>query len=232
MRREQEGEKMKKRLVLFWGLISILICVSVVAGIFYKLNVQDCGLAKLAHVSDLEGMAVTLDYAWGSRDEDILEMDNDMSETPIIAIIIPTGQVSQSNGSISQEFKVSTIIRGKEYISEEQTSYLYQPFGFVPKDGTIVFMNTLNLMESQEQYIAFLSPSPLNGRMSNSAYIPYSSLFAYVKISREETPSLPTNYRDIQFSDLTKYEFFSTSDKVTEYLNSERKEILNIFLSQ
>ena len=87
-------------------------------------------------------------------------------------------------------------------------------------------------MESQEEYIAFLSPSPLNERMSDSAYIPYSSLFAYVKISKEETPSLPMNYRDIQFSDLTKYEFFSTSDKVTEYLNSERKEILNIFLSQ
>lgn len=142
-----------------------------------------------------------------------------------------TGKVclNRTEGSIGQEFTVKEIIKGDASLSVGNTAYVYQYFGFQEVDGHIEFMNTLNLMNPENDYLIFMDSSPLNAYQNEPAFILKSEFFGYIKTDHTDTLTLEGNYRDYNFSDLANYEFFSTSESVTKTLNYIRSELLKKF---
>lgn len=49
---------------------------------------------------------------------------------------------------------------------------------------------------------------------------------------RKGTLTLKENYMDYNFSDLEEYEFFSTSEVVTEFMNAAREELRSQYLKK
>lgn len=111
----------------------------------------------------------------------------------------------------------------------QQKGYVYQYFGFYEIDDKIQFMNVLNLMYPENEYLIFLDASPLNPYMQKPVYILKSDFFGYININGRNTKTLDENFQNYNFGDLKDYEFFSVSEKITNVLNGIRKEILNLY---
>lgn len=216
--------------ILYRAIILLLILGSLVMGCLYKGAASDCGLNGVETIDDVYNLSVVLDYAWDTSNTGMIGTDYGVENATVIALIKPTGQIKQYEDSISQEFVVSEVIRGDEVLSAGETGYLFDYFGFSYSSGQIKYMNTLNLMQPCEEYLAFLDPSPLNSYQSISAYTLTTSVFGYIKVSGAETTTLPTNYQSLNFAELSNCEFFSTCPEITEYLNRSYQDILQTYL--
>ena len=70
----------------------------------------------------------------------------------------------------------------------------------------------------------------MNKYQKEDTFLLASENFGYVKIDAEQTKTINADYREYQLADLEEYEFFSTSDTVTDRLNEGRKELLECYL--
>lgn len=225
----------KKRDIPYIIIAVFLILVSVIAGIVFRFRTSNCGIADISNINDIQKGTVILNYAWEDADTfdlmeggfELLDSRYNIDSASVIAVVSPTGNLDQSEGSIGQEFIVKKVIRGSDSISIDDCCYVYQYFGFYPIDGTIEFMNTLNLMNVNSEYLIFMDESPLNPYQSVATFILHSEYFGYVKIGEQDTKTLDRDYRSYDFLELSDYEFFSTSELVTEELNRARFDILN-----
>lgn len=216
--------------IIYRAIILLLIIGSLVMGCVYKSTASDCGLNGVETIDDVYNLSVVLDYAWDTSDVGMIGTDYGVDNATIIALIKPTGQIKQYEDAISQEFVVTEIIRGNEVLTVGETGYIFEYFGFSYSSGQIKYMNTLNLMQTGEEYLAFLEPSPLNSCQSMSVYTLTASVFGYIKVSGAETTTLPTNYQSLSFAKLSNCEFFSTCPEITEYINQSYKDILQTYL--
>lgn len=231
----------KKNFSLTKIFFLITIIVTIITGIIFRLKFSDCGLSKIENLNDIKPGTIVLSYAWGmnSRDEEGLAESNfkkngdryDVDSASIIAVVESTGNLRQTEGSIGQEVVFKKIIKGNEFVAVQQKGYAYQYFGFYEVDDTIYFVNTLNLMYPGNDYLIFLDASPLNSCMQKPVFILKSSFFGYVNIDGQNTKTLDKNYQDYDFLELTDYEFFSVSEKITDQLNNIRKDILRLYLN-
>ena len=216
--------------ILYRAVILLLAIGSLVMGCLYKGAASDCGLNGVETIDDVYNLSVVLDYAWDTSNAGMIGTDYGVDNATIIALIKPTGRIKQYEDSISQEFVVTEVIRGDEVLSAGETGYIFDYFGFSYSSGQIKYMNTLNLMQTGEEYLAFLEPSPLNSYQSISAYMLTTSVFGYIKVSGAETTTLPTNYQSLSFAELSNFEFFSACPEITEYLNRSYQDILQTYL--
>ena len=218
-----------KKLFLF------LILVSVLGGFIFKIESVDCGISRFSHIEDLPDYDITLNYAWSESDEDGLTKDSfgdhyGVDSAQVIAVVSPTGNFIQTEGSIGQEFTVNKVIKGGNQITAEKRYYVYKYSGFYPIDGKIEFCSDINLMMPGNKYLIFMEASPLNKYQKEDTFLLASENFGYVKIDAEQTKTINADYREYQLADLEEYEFFSTSDTVTDRLNEGRKELLECYL--
>ena len=226
------------RKYIFPAILVAIIGVTIAIGIVISHGILNCGLSQLSNTKDLSQLNINLNYAWNTSDEvglteTLLNLEKDqyteVTSAKIIALVSPTGNIRQTEGSIGQEFTVNKVIKGNEYISIGDISYVYQYFGFRATDEHIEFLNTLNLMYPQDKYLIFMDPSPLNMYQEEPTYILKSDLLGYIKTQREDTTSLQQNYTNFNFADLSAYEFFSISDSITSLLNLARDNLLKMF---
>lgn len=213
-------------------LLSMTLC-----GAAFFLNLPDCGLSELKRVEDIKTEKITLNYAWGKEDESGMRFESSDETDPYgvasaacVAVVSATGNIRQTDASIGQEVVIREICKGDELISVGQTVYVYTYFGFLPVDGHIEYFNTLNLMYPGSDYLIFMDASPLNAYQTGQAYILKSDRFGYVKIQHTDTPTLKPDYRKYDFSELTEYEFFSTSDVITDIMNKAQEDLLKHYL--
>ena len=212
----------KKHHIFFIANISLLL-IAIILGLVFQGSISDCGISHLSNIKDVEDSHIVLNYAWNENDEGGLTLtsfgsDVDLygvASAEIIAVVAPTGNIIQTEGSIGQEFTVKEIIKGDASLSVG--------------NGHIEFMNTLNLMNPENDYLIFMDSSPLNAYQNEPAFILKSEFFGYIKTDHTDTLTLEGNYRDYNFSDLANYEFFSTSESVTKTLNYIRSELLKKF---
>ena len=224
------------RKYIFGGIVIALAAITMCLGVQFKAGIPDCGIANLSNFCDLEGKPIKLSYAYGADVEEELTEDSfyggkydGIDEAEIIAVVSPTGNLIQTDGSIGQEFTVHEILKGENLISENQKAYVYRNSGICAKDGRIEYENTENLMIPGCDYVIFMDASPLNEYQAQ-VYILKTPYFGYVKISDEVTPTLKGTYTEYELWDLKNCEFFSTSEVVTNLLNKMRKEILEEFI--
>lgn len=222
--------RLKAQKIVYRAIILFLVIGSLVMGCLYKGAASDCGLNGVETLDDVYNLPVVLDYAWDTSNVGMIGTDYGVENATVIALIKATGRIKQYENAISQEFVVTEVIRGDEVLSAGETGYIFEYFGFSYISGQIKYMNTLNLMQTGEEYLAFLEPSPLNSYQSMSAYTLTSSVFGYIKVSGAETTTLPTNYQALSFAGLSNCEFFSTCPEITEYLNRSYEDILQTYL--
>ncbi|MDE5589698.1 MAG: hypothetical protein K2J60_11270 [Acetatifactor sp.] len=221
-------------------LFPVTMVITIIAGIIFRLTVPDCGLSKIENIEDIKSGTIVLNYALGADkgDEDGMTEAGfakngdkyDVDSASVIAVVEPTGNLRQTEGSIGQEIIFKEIIKGNEFVLVQQKGYVYRYFGFRETDGGIQYMNTLNLMYPGNEYLIFLDASPLNSYMREPVFILKSSFFGYVNISGQNTRTLDNNFQDYDFLELKDYEFFSVSEKITNVLNNIRKELLSQYL--
>lgn len=217
---------------------AILICTGAL-GVVFRCTIPNCGLSNITNIKDLQNYNIALNYAWGDEDESgfITESHTgaipyDLDASDIIAIVSPTGNIDQTEGSVGQEIIIKKIIQGDTYITIGQEAYVYQYFGLQAVDGHMEFLNTLNLMYPDNDYLIFMDSSPLNSYQEKKAYILKSEILGYIKTNHTDTPTLDKNYKGISFSDLTNYEFFSTSEVVAQRLNEVRVNLLKLYCAE
>lgn len=229
--------KKKKHGFLIFCLV--LLFITIVFGVVFRIQIPDCGVSKLSNIKDVQERSIRLDYAWGKGTEEGLDSNfgtdgsrYGVASAEIIAVVSPTGNIIQTDSTMGQEFTVKKIIRGDNFISIGQTAYVYVYFGFRAVDGEIRFLNTLNIMYPGNDYLIFMDQSPLNDYQQKTAYVLKSDWFGYMKTEGRDTLTLKENYMDYNFSDLEDYEFFSTSDVVTKFLNAARDELRSQYLKK
>lgn len=216
--------------ILYRAVVLLLAIGSLVMGCLYKGAASDCGLNGVETIDDVYNLSVVLDYAWDTSNTGMIGTDYGVENATVIALIKPTGRIKQYEDSISQEFVVTEVIRGDAAISAGETGHIFDYSGFSYSSGQIKYMNTLNLMQTGEEYLAFLEPSPLNSYQSMSAYMLTTPVFGYIKVSGAETTTLPANYQSLSFDQLSNCEFFSVCPEITEYLNRSYQDILQTYL--
>ncbi|MDR2044975.1 MAG: hypothetical protein LBQ15_11590 [Clostridium sp.] len=217
-------------------LALMLLAVAVAAGVAFQRNTPDCGIADLTSIDKIQAGTVILNYAWGGHINDEKGMtassfgtESDkygVDAATVIAVVSPTGNIHQTEGSLGQELVIKEVRKGKDIAAVGETSFVYQYFGFCAVDGRIEFLNTLNLMNTDREYLIFMDKSPLSSHTKVPVYILHSEYFGYIRIGSQDTKTLVSDYKSYDFSALKEYEFFSISDSITEVLNSVRRELL------
>ncbi len=227
-----------KRLVIP-GVCLLMAAGTLALGLTYRAGIPDMGLADARNIRDIPRGATAIEYAWGEKPEDepwmeekdfaMVDGEYEALQAPIVARVSSTGNMRLANGSTGQEFTVKEVLRGEEFLSEGQTSYFYQDYGFVKMVGCFRYGHTLNMMNPDHEYLIFLKESPLNAYSAEKAYLSYSLDFGYIRLGGGRTATLPEDYENMDFLDLQDYEFFSVSEKCTAVLNEIRGEILAEF---
>lgn len=219
-----------------WIVALLLAAGCILAGILFRLSVQDCGIVSIQDLSDIEKGMVTVTGIWTGKEGDGgITRDSfgsgadpyGVDTAPVIVVASSTGKLRQTEGSLGQEIYIEEVIRGCDFVECGDTGYLYQYFGFQEVDGSIQYGNPLNLMKPGEQYLVFMEESPLNVYQKEAAYILASDFFGYVKIGGQETVTLEERMAVYDFSALGTYEFFSVSEDTTKVLNAIKKELLD-----
>ncbi|WP_167958164.1 hypothetical protein [Anaerosporobacter faecicola] len=223
-------------------IVGILLLVSVIVyGFVWKLNCKDCGLAHVSTTEDLDHISVRLDYAFGMRAEEEKLLLKELKEgktlieealqSDIIVVGKATGNIVQSNCSQGQEIIVEKVLTGQENISENSSCFVYGYFGFQEVEGQVIYMNPLNVMQPNEEYLLFLESSELNERQKKKSYYLTSDSLGYIALNNRTTPTIEREQmNEIEFSELKKYNFFSASTEVTEALITLQKEIITTLL--
>jgi hypothetical protein len=124
----------KKHHIFFIANISLLL-IAIILGLVFQGSISDCGISHLSNIKDVEDSHIVLNYAWNENDEGGLTLtsfgsDVDLygvASAEIIAVVAPTGNIIQTEGSIGQEFTVKEIIKGDASLSVGNT-------------GTIIFL--------------------------------------------------------------------------------------------
>lgn len=218
--------------ILYGAIILLLVIGSLVMGCLYKGAASDCGLNGVETIDDVYNLPVVLDYAWDTSNVGMIGTDYRVENATVIALIKPTGRIKQHENAISQEFVVTEVIRGDEVLSAGETGYIFEYYGLSYISGQIKYMNTLNLMQTGGEYLAFLEPSPVNSYQNISVYTLTSSLFGYIKVGPAETDTLPSEYQTLSFSELADYAFFSVCPEITEYLNQSYMDLLDTYVPE
>lgn len=120
----------KKHHIFFIANISLLL-IAIILGLVFQGSISDCGISHLSNIKDVEDSHIVLNYAWNENDEGGLTLtsfgsDVDLygvASAEIIAVVAPTGNIIQTEGSIGQEFTVKEIIKGDASLSVGNTAY-------------------------------------------------------------------------------------------------------------
>lgn len=209
----------------------LLVLLTLLGGFIFRIGRPDCGLSGLSRIGELEDYEITLNNVWNEADAsamatDFLDNYDGVDAAGVIAVVSPTGNFIQTEGSIGQEFNVDQVLRGGHQISPDKNYYVYKSSGFYPADRNIEYCCNINLMMPEHKYLIFMNESPLNEYQKKKAFLLASEILGYVRIDAALTETLKENDREYNFADLGEYEFFSASDAVTVILNEKRKELL------
>ena len=215
-------------------------------GILFRMNFKNCGIVDFSNLKDISKGMATIVSILGVDAEELLERGvlgspSDMygvDAASIIVVVSPTGNIVQTEAELGQEFVIKEILRGKELVETGEKCWVYQgSVGFflsedLSGEDEIRYLNRLNVMYPDHEYLIFLNPSPLNEYSDTADFFPVSDYFAYIRLDGPVTETLVEKEEGLDFTEGKDYEFFSVSESSTELLNGIRKEIVGHYLEE
>lgn len=217
------------------SLFSITAIV-LVLGFFVKLNFKDSGLSEIKKFKDLDTSDIRIENPLGLVNEELIynqyanhqnEIIEILSNSSIIAIVTPTGNLDIGEGSLGQEFIVNESIKGNVANGEKGTFYLFSGFN-VNERLKINYNEIVNLMNPQHKYLLFLEESQLNS-YTKSRY--FKSIVPPSYFCLSESTSTLVSKNDKLLSSYKNSEFFVNSPRILTELYKLKETVLNMYLN-
>ena len=218
--------------------IVAVFLLTAVAGKVIMARTPDVGLAGVKTIDELSGRQVKLEYALGdgeSREALIESLTKNQDEyvrqaedADIIVLAKSTGALKFTTVTYGQEIRVVSIIKGNEWINENETCWIWRSYGMEVMDGQIVYRNVLNLMQDGT-YLVFLNSNQLNAYRTEKEFQTASEYFGYLPIAGVEVQPIKENQRNVLYKEWSEIPVFISSKKVAAAWNEIAEMLLNKF---
>ena len=211
--------------------IVAVFLLTAVAGKVIMARTPDVGLAGVKTIDELSGRQVKLEYALGdgeSREALVESLTKNQDEYVRIVLAKSKGALEFTTGTYGQEICVSSIIKGNEWIDENETCWIWRSYGMEVMDGQIVYRNVLNLMQDGT-YLVFLNSNQLNAYRTEKEFQTASEYFGYLPIAGAEVQPIKENQRNVIYKEWSEIPVFISSKKVAAAWNEIAEMLLNKF---
>ena len=218
--------------------IVAVFLLTAVAGKVIMARTPDVGLAGVKTIDELSGRQVKLEYALGdgeSREALVESLTKNQDEyvrqaedADIIVLAKSTGALKFTTGTYGQEIRVVSIIKGNEWINENETCWIWRSYGMEVMDGQIGYRNVLNLMQDGT-YLVFLNSNQLNAYRTEKEFQTASEYFGYLPIAGVEVQPIKENQRNVLYKEWSEIPVFISSKKVAAAWNEIAEMLLNKF---
>lgn len=208
--------------------IVAVFLLTAVAGKVIMARTPDVGLAGVKTIEELSERQVKLEYALGdgeSREALVESLTKNQDEyvrqaeeADIIVLAKSTGALEFTTGTYGQEIRVASIIKGDEWIDENETCWIWRSYGMEVMDGQIVYRNVLNLMQDGT-YLVFLNRNQLNAYRTEKEFQTASEYFGYLPIAGVNAQSIQENQRNVLYKEWSEIPVFISSKKVAAAWN-------------
>lgn len=219
--------------------IVAVFLLTAVAGKVIMARTPDVGLAGVKTIDELSERQVKLEYALGdgesrealvksltkNQDEYVCQVE----EADIIVLAKSTGVLEFTTGTYGQEICVDSIIKGNEWIDENETCWIWRSYGMEVMDGQIVYRNVLNLMQDDGTYLVFLNSNQLNQYRTEKEFQTASEYFGYLPIEGAKVQPIKENQRNVLYKEWSEIPVFISSEKVAAAWNEIAEMLLNKF---
>lgn len=218
-------------------IVAVFLLTAVVGKVIMA-RIPDVGLAGVKTIDELSERQVKLEYALGdgeSREALIESLTKNQDEyvrqaedADIIVLAKSTGALKFTTGTYGQEIRVVSIIKGNEWINENETCWIWRSYGMEVMDGQIVYRNVLNLMQDGT-YLVFLNSNQLNAYRTEKEFQTASEYFGYLPIAGVEVQPIKENQRNVLYKEWSEIPVFISSKKVAAAWNEIAEMLLNKF---
>lgn len=216
-------------------LLSITVIV-LVLGFFVKFNFKDSGLSEIKNFKDLDKSVIRIENPLGLVNEELIynqyanhqnEIVKILSNSSIIAIVTPTGNLDIGEQSLGQEFVVNESIKGNMVNGEKGTFYLFSGFS-VNEQLKINYNEIVNFMNPEHKYLIFLEESQLNSHIKSRNF---KSVVPPSYFCLSESTSTLISENDKTLSSYKNSEFFVKSPRLLNELYKLKESIISIYLN-
>lgn len=225
----------------WYGSILVLLILVLVVGQVVKVNFRNCGIATIKTYDDIYALDCGMSYIFGESSSDEVSVYNSLVEyeedyisdsdyAPIIIIGEPTGKYSQDSLSFGQEVLVEAVIKG-DGIEEGEKYYMYGTDGFITDENQkVLYSNIKNIMKEGEEYLIFLEPSELNGKVPEKVFFLSGTFFNYLHINYSSDIIIEKEINNLKFNDLKDFEYFTKSKRILDRIYLIKEKIINKYI--
>lgn len=236
-----------KRFVI---LLIILLLTAFSIGVYAKTTYKNSGIIDMKTVADTKKLDCGMYYLLGSdmlKDpenmaKNLWDSQNSLTDKALIMIVKASGNIKQTNGSLTQEVTILKVIKGSSKYNEKK-AYINSEEGFVVKanyvtstkftDSThqVVYTNTIcNLMQKDNIYLAFLMDNKLNKYYDNPIFNTNKTVgfVCYFNLTNNNSFVVDKDLRNISYNDFNGSEFLCRSDEVLNLVTELKEETLKL----
>ena len=219
-------------------VIAVVFIVTAIAGKIIHTQAPDAGLAEVDQLEDLLSLPVELEYALGDNgSKDVVVKDltqnqesyvRQAEEADIIVLAESTGNLQFTTGTYGQEIRVSSVIKGSEWIDQNEKCWVWRNYGMEVMDGKIVYRNVLNLMQTGS-YLVFLKRNQLNEYRSEKEFQTASEYFGYLQIPESKAQPIKQSQRNTLYKEWSELSIFTVSEEIADAWNQIAEILIQKF---
>ena len=202
-------------------VIAVVFIVTAIAGKIIRTQAPDAGLAEVDQLEDLLSLPLELEYALGDNgSKDVVVKDltqnqesyvRQAEEADIIVLAESTGNLQFTTGTYGQEIRVSSVIKGSEWIDQNEKCWVWRNYGMEVMDGKIVYRNVLNLMQSEKEF------------QTASEY------FGYLQIPESKAQPIKQSQRNALYKEWSELSIFTASEEIADAWNQIAEILIQKF---
>lgn len=219
-------------------VIAVVFIVTAIAGKIIRTQAPDTGLAEVGQLEDLLSLPVELEYALGDNgSKDVVVKDltqnqesyvRQAEEADIIVLAESTENLQFTTGTYGQEIRVSSVIKGSEWIDQNEKCWVWRNYGMEVMDGKIVYRNVLNLMQTGS-YLVFLKRNQLNEYRAEKEFQTASEYFGYLQIPESKAQPIKQNQRNTLYKEWSELSIFTVSEEIADAWNQIAEILIQKF---
>lgn len=221
-------------------LIAAFFIITAIAGKVILAQAPDAGLAGISQLDEVYPLSVELEYALGDNESEssIVKSFTEnqagyISEIEAADIIVraeATGRVHFTTGTYGQEIRVSSVIKGSEWVEKDEKCWVWRNYGMEVIGGRIVYRNTLNMMQ-KGSYLVFLKSNKLNQYRSEKEFQTASEYFGYLSTSGKKASPMDESKRNVPYREWEDITLFTSSEKIADAWNEIAQLLIKKYAS-
>lgn len=139
-----------------------------------------------------------------------------------------TGNLQFTTGTYGQEIRVSCVIKGSEWIDQNEKCWVWRNYGMEVMDGKIVYRNVLNLMQTGS-YLVFLKRNQLNEYRAEKEFQTASEYFGYLQIPESKAQPIKQSQRNALYKEWSELSIFTASEEIADAWNQIAEILIQKF---